>query len=184
MLWSDRPRSAGSADAAGALVQQHDDDAVLFNTAAAPSSPQAASSSSAALCELHFKVRYGLAEYTSFMWQHGAHLIRRRRVGFPAAWYLLVKSTATAVLNFILLRRSRTSYEFTIDAHGIVRSTGKGVTLIDWADVTALRSYSRGVMLVLKRGTLPIPARCLSAAQLATLHRLADARKNTQAADA
>ncbi|MGZ5201185.1 MAG: YcxB family protein [Telluria sp.] len=183
MLWSDRPRSAGSADAAGALVRQHDEDAVLFSTAAAPSSPQLASSG-AALCELHFAVRYRLWEYASFMWQHGRHLIRRRRVGFPAAWYLLVKSTATALLHFILLRRSRRTYEFTVDEHGIVRSSGTGVTLIGWADVTAVREYSRGPMLVLKRGTLPIPSRCLKQGQLAALMRLVDARRAVPAAEA
>jgi hypothetical protein len=183
MLWSDRPRSAGSVDAAGALVQQHDDDAVLFSTAAAPPSPQVASPS-AVLCELHFAVRYRLGEYASFMWQHGRHLIRRRRVGFPAGWYLLVKSTATALLHFILLRRSRRTYEFTVDEHGIVRNTGTGVTLIDWADVMAVREYSRGPMLVLKRGTLPIPSRCLQKGQLAALRRLADERKSAHAAEA
>jgi hypothetical protein len=29
---------------------------------------------------LHFFVRYTLAEYVSFMWQHGGFLIRRRRL--------------------------------------------------------------------------------------------------------
>jgi hypothetical protein len=183
MLWSDRPRSAGSADVSGALVQQHDDDAVLFSTAAATSSPQAASHS-AVLCELHFAVRYRLGEYASFMWQHGRHLIRRRRVGFPAGWYLLVKSTATALLHFILLGRSRRTYEFTVDEHGIVRSSGTGVALIEWSDVEAVREYSRGPMLVLKRGTLPIPSRCLKPGQLAALRRIADARKLAHTADA
>jgi hypothetical protein len=181
MLWSDRPRSAG-ADASGALVQQHDEDAVMFSAAAA-SSPQVASPSTA-LCELHFAVRYRFWEYASFMWQHGRHLIRRRRVGFPAAWYLLVKSTTTALLNFILLGRSRRTYEFTIDEHGIVRSTGTGVTLIEWADVTAVREYARGPMLILKRGTLPIPSRCLKQGQLAALRRLVDVRRAPQTTDA
>jgi hypothetical protein len=111
------------------------------------------------------------------MWQHGRFLIRRRRVGFPLGWYLLVKSTAFALLNFILLRRSRRTYQFDIDEHGIVRSTGTGVTLIDWADVMAVRDYSRGVMMVLNRGTLPIPFRCLDSSQLEALRSLAQARK-------
>jgi hypothetical protein len=46
-----------------------------------------------------------------------------------------------------------------------VRTGPGGVTLIDWADVSAIRCYSRGRMLVLKRGTLPIPSRCLSREQ-------------------
>jgi hypothetical protein len=58
-----------------------------------------------------------------------------------------------------------------------VRSTGTGVTLIEWPDVVAVRGYSRGLMLVLQRGTLPIPFRCLDAGQLAVLRRLAESRK-------
>lgn len=176
MLWSDRPRSAGSADAAGALVQQHDGEQVFF-ASTTPESPQASAASGPALCELHFSVRYRLGEYARFMWQHGRFLIRRRRVGFPLGWYLLVKSTALAVLNFVLLGRSRRTYQFDIDEHGIVRNTGTGVTLIDWADVLTVRDYSPGLMLVLKHGTLPIPFRCLDSGQLAALRNLAQARK-------
>jgi hypothetical protein len=175
MSWSHGPRSAGSADAAGALFQLHDGEHG-FLASGAPE-PSQASAPGAASCELHFEVRYRLGEYASFMWQHGRFLIRRRRVGFPLGWYLLVKSTAFAMLNFVLLRRSRRTYQFDIDEHGIVRSTGTGVTLIDWADVMAVRDYSRGVMMVLNRGTLPIPFRCLDSSQLEALRNLALARK-------
>jgi hypothetical protein len=175
MLGSDRPRSAGSADAAGALVQ-HDGEQGYF-ASAAPASPQEYAAPGAVSCELHFAVRYRLGEYAGFMWQHGRFLIRRRRIGFPLGWYLLLKSTALAMLHFILLGRSRRTYEFDIDEHGIVRTTGSGVTLIDWADVLTVRDYSRGLMVVLKRGTLPIPFRCLDSAQLASLRSLTQARK-------
>lgn len=137
--------------------------------------PQASAAGGSAICELHFSVRYRLGEYASFMWQHGRFLIRRRRVGFPLGWYLLAKSTVLAVLNFILLRRSKRTYRFDIDEYGIVRNTGTGVTLVDWADVLTVREYSRGMMFVLKRGTLPIPFRCLDSAQLAALRQLAEA---------
>ncbi|MEJ7805026.1 MAG: YcxB family protein, partial [Telluria sp.] len=61
--------------------------------------------------------------------------------------------------------RSRHLYDFQIDDHGIIRTSNTGVTLVPWADVSAIRRYSRGYMMVLKRGTLPIPFRCLSGAQ-------------------
>lgn len=125
---------------------------------------------------LHFFVRYSLREYIAFMWQHGGFLIRRRRIRWPASLYLRIKSTASAALNFVLLGRGRRTYEFTIDEHGIVRTSG-GVTLIDWADVTAVRTYSRGFMMVLKRGTLPIPFRCLDEAQRGAMLGLAEARR-------
>jgi len=42
--------------------------------------------------------------------------------------------------------------------------------------VAAVRTYSRGFMMVLKRGTLPIPFRCLSEGQVAAMRELAAAR--------
>jgi hypothetical protein len=139
------------------------------NTSAMPSTP-------AKLGDLHFFVRYSLREYIGFMWQHGGFLIRRRRIRWPASLYLRIKSTASAALNFVLLGRGRRTYEFTIDEHGIVRTSG-GVTLIGWADVMAVRTYSRGFMMVLKRGTLPIPFRCLNETQRGAMRGLAEARR-------
>jgi len=115
--------------------------------------------------QLSFSVRYTLLEYTSFMWQHAGFLIRRRRIGRFATWWMLCKSTTAAALHFVLQGRGRHVYDFTIDAHGIIRSSGTGVTLVPWGDVSAIRRYSCGYMLVLARGTLPIPFRCLSASQ-------------------
>ena len=123
--------------------------------------------------ELHFKVRYALPEYIRFMWQHAGYLIRRRRIGRLASWRMLFKSTAGAALHFVLLRRSRHLYDFTIDPHGIVRTSNTGVTLVPWDDVCAIRRYSHGYMMVLKRGTLPIPFRCLSGAQSGVMDGLA-----------
>lgn len=169
-MWSDHARSAQDAEAAGLLVQQ-------LGGKATEALPQAAAPASTSSCELHCKVRYTTTEYASFMWQHTRFLIRRRRVGFPLGWYLSLKSTAFAVLNFILLGRSRRTYEFTFDEHGIVRATGTGVTLIAWDDVVTVRRYTRGPLLVLKRGTLPIPARCLDQAQQTVLDSLLASRK-------
>lgn len=123
--------------------------------------------------ELHFKVRYALPEYVSFMWQHAGYLIRRRRIGRFATWWMLSKSTSAAAMHFVTQGRSRHLYDFTIDDHGIVRTSGSGVTLVPWADVTAIRRYSRGYMMVLKRGTLPIPFRCLSGAQASVMDMFA-----------
>ncbi|WP_217619167.1 YcxB family protein, partial [Achromobacter sp. GbtcB20] len=83
---------------------------------------------------------------------------------------------ASAALHFVLLGRGKRTYESTIDQHGIVRTSG-GVTLIDWADVTAVRTYSRGFMMVLKRGTLPIPYRCLNETQQGAMRVLAATRR-------
>jgi hypothetical protein len=123
--------------------------------------------------EVHFKVRYALPEYISFMWQHAGYLIRRRRIGKLATYWMLSKSTSAAAMHFVAQGRSRHLYDFLIDVHGIVRTSGTGVTLVPWADVIAIRRYTKGYMLVLKRGTLPIPFRCLDSAQTAVMDAFA-----------
>jgi hypothetical protein len=115
--------------------------------------------------QLRFTVRYALPEYVSFMWQHAGYIIRRRRIGRLASWWMLSKSTSAAAMHFVVQGRARHVYDFTIDEHGIIRASGTGVTLVPWSDVSAIRRYSRGYMMVLKRGTLPIPFRCLDGAQ-------------------
>jgi hypothetical protein len=153
--------------------------------ASAPGAARAAAGA-VALSDLHFYVRYSMLEYVSFMWQHGGYLIRRRRIGAMASLYMRIKSTATAALHFVLLGRGKRTYEFTIDAHGIVRSTSDvagGVTLIGWDDVMAIRSYSCGFMMMLKRGTLPIPFRCLDADGEAAMRVYAAERKGRRSID-
>jgi hypothetical protein len=161
-----------------AAHQDGADDGFYGAVGAAGAAPLASTEQAALpLCDLHFFVRYSLGEYIGFMWQHGGYLIKRRHIRWPASLYLRLKSTLSASLHFVLLGRGRRTYEFTIDQHGIVRTSG-GVTLIDWADVTAVRTYSRGFMMVLKRGTLPIPYRCLNEAQQGAMRMLAQARRD------
>lgn len=177
MLSFNHPRPVSSGKPVAVLVQQQADEPKESTLNAGPDTHAVPPLVAAAfpLGELHFLVRYTLGEYLSFMWQHGGYLIRRRRIRWPASLFLRLKSTLGAGLNFIMLGRGRRTYEFTIDEHGIVRSSG-GVTLIEWEDVSAVRTYSRGFMMVLKRGTLPIPFRCLSEAQEAVMRGLAAAR--------
>jgi hypothetical protein len=126
---------------------------------------------------LHFLVRYTLGEYLGFMWQHAGWLIRRRRVGRINGSYLRVKSTFMAALHFILLRRGSRTYEMTLDAHGIMRVSDSGVTLIGWHDVRLVRRYRHGFLLVLKLGTLPIPYRCLKQDEITALRSFAASLK-------
>lgn len=170
MLWFNHPKPVGSRKPVAALVQQHIDPPNTLSLDTPPRDlPILHNNGDRAALPLEFSVRYTLTEYVSFMWQHARHLIRRRRIQAPASWYMLVKSTWSAAFHFVMAGRSRHTYGFTIDRHGIVRTGPGGVTLIGWEDVSAIRCYSRGRMLVLKRGTLPIPARCLDREQSATL---------------
>lgn len=175
---SNHPGPASSVQPMGMMAHQPAEGAGEgFYGAMGGASVSPSSLASAGFGALHFFVRYSLREYIGFMWQHGGFLIRRRRIRWPASLYLRIKSTASAALHFLLLGRGRRTYEFTIDEHGIVRVSG-GVTLINWDDVTSVRTYSRGFMMVLKRGTLPIPFRCLDEVQRGIMRTLADARRD------
>lgn len=168
-MWFYHPKPVGSRKPVATMVQQHSDPAAPVLATPDHQTPFLQEQDAASLAPIEFSVRYGVREYVAFMWQHAGYLIRRRRIAAPASWYMQCKSTWSAAFHFIVQGRSRITYLFTIDRHGIVRTGPSGVTLIVWADVTGMRSYSRGRMLLLKRGTLPLPARCLNAAQSASL---------------
>jgi hypothetical protein len=169
MFWFNHPKPVGSGKAVATLVKRDSGSGHRFDMQAPVLDVPTLHAGVAALPDtLRFSVRYTLPEYTSFMWQHCGYLIRRRRIGRLSTWMLQTRHTALAALNFVLLGRARRTYDFTIDAHGIMRESG-GVTLIKWDDVRAMRRYKRGTMLVLARGTLPIPRRSLDAGQQAAL---------------
>lgn len=167
MLWFNHPKPVDRRKEVAVLVQRQAIEPVALTreTPEIDATLLGAEAIVAVRPALQFSVRYALSEYVSFMWQHAGYLIRRRRVGRAAGWYLLAKSTSVAALRFVAQGRSRRTYEFTIDEHGIVRASAGGVTVLGWDDVKAVRRYSRGYLLVLRHGTLPIPSRCLAAGQ-------------------
>jgi hypothetical protein len=174
MLWSNRARAGGNVDGGAALMDAPE--MTALGADAMPPAPIPVVHPPAALYSLHFWVRYSLAEYIRFMWEHGGYLIHRRRIPWAMGLYLRIKSTLAAAAHFLLLGRGRRTYEFTIDQHGIVRTSDTGVTLIGWDDVARIRTYTNGFMMVLKRGTLPIPFRCLSAKEVDSMKGIAAAR--------
>lgn len=91
--------------------------------------------------------------------------------GTVGVWVLLL---ATPV--FLLKKRRMPVCEFTIDGRAIARSSAAGDLRRGWDEVTSVRSYSRGYLLVFKRGAVPIPFRCLDSGQLERLRAFALAR--------
>lgn len=61
---------------------------------------------------------------------------------------------------------------FSIDAGGIRRESARVCLSLTWDDIDAVRTYRRGYLLLLERGALPIPFRCLSAGQASRLRAL------------
>ncbi|MDQ1919879.1 YcxB family protein [Massilia pseudoviolaceinigra] len=177
-MWFIHPKPVGSRKPVAVLVQRERLDSASRVTIDAPLMPLPVLGPglvpAAAPETVQFSVRYSLPEYVSFMWQHAGYIIRRRRIGTLATYWMQTKSTSSAALHFVTQGRSRNTYEFTIDTHGIVRASGSGVTLVPWGDVCSIRRYSRGFMMVLKRGTLPVPFRCLNAAQGESMARFGE----------
>ncbi|MES3025117.1 MAG: YcxB family protein [Pseudomonadota bacterium] len=173
MFWFNHPRQVGSRKPVAVLVQRDTTAPVTLDVVLAPpvqtNFVPAQKMAPDADGTLNFSVRYALPEYVSFMWQHGRYIIRRRRMGRLATYAMLAVSTSVAALHFVTQRRARRTYDFTFDEHGIVRACKGGVSLVKWVDVKAIRTYSRGFMVMLKQGTLPIPYRCLSREQAAVM---------------
>jgi hypothetical protein len=174
MLWSNRSRAGGITDGGEALMDEPDELDLGLDAMPAASIPVV--HPPAASHSLHFWVRYSFVEYVRFMWEHGGYLIQRRHIAWPMGMWLRLKSTLSAALHFVLLGRGKRTYEFQIDQHGIVRTSDTGVSLIDWDDVQRIRTYTSGFMLVLKRGTLPLPFRCLTEDDVSALRHIVEAR--------
>lgn len=77
---------------------------------------------------------------------------------------------------FLLKQRHMPRSEFVIDGAGIERTTRQGTLRRGWDEVTAVRRYSRGYLLMLRRGAIPIPFRCLDSGQQERLRAFMCAR--------
>lgn len=69
---------------------------------------------------------------------------------------------------------------FRIDATGIRRTSRSGTLVRAWADIDGVRRYRHGYLLMLGRGGMPIPYRCLDRKQQATLRRWASFKPATK----
>lgn len=74
---------------------------------------------------------------------------------------------------FLFKKRRMPSCSFRIDGGGIERSSRTGTLVRAWSDVAAVRRYRRGYLLLLDKGALPIPYRCLDRGQSDAFRRLA-----------
>lgn len=92
----------------------------------------------------------------------------------PGAVRFWVALLATPI--FLYKQRRMPVSAFTIDRQTIARSSDTGEFRRSWDEVTSVRSYSRGYLLLFRRGALPIPFRCLDSGQLERLRTLAFAR--------
>lgn len=82
---------------------------------------------------------------------------------------------------FFFKRRRIGRCAFRIDAAGIRRTSLTGTLVRAWAEIDGVRRYRQGYLLMMGRGGMPIPYRCLDRKQQATLRRWASKRFSSKA---
>nr|WP_314540484.1 YcxB family protein [uncultured Massilia sp.] len=76
---------------------------------------------------------------------------------------------------FLFKKWRMPSCSFRIDGAGIERTSRAGTFVRAWSDVAAVRRYRRGYLLLLDKGAVPIPYRCLDQTQQEAFRKLARA---------
>lgn len=125
---------------------------------------------------VRFSVAYGLGEYLSIVHDHLDFLARRDRPGVRRRrWQRLAVGACVALLAtpiFYMKKRRMPVCEFRIDTQGIERTTRLGILARRWDEVQAVRRYRRGYLVMFGKSAMPIPLRCLTAAQQERLRGL------------
>ena len=129
-----------------------------------------------------FTVSYTLPEYLSFVREHMPVMFARLRRAagarpdahgqFAMPGWARATALWLARLAFRYKKRKMPVCAFIIDGERIVRTSAAGVQEYAWSEVEALHEYSAGYLLALPKGALPLPYRCLSAAQIARIPQL------------
>jgi hypothetical protein len=129
---------------------------------------------------IRFSVTYGLGEYLGIVRDHLAFLARRDRPGKRRrTWERLATAACVALFAtplFYMKKRRMPVCEFRIDASSIERTTRQGRLVRSWDEVRAVRRYRRGYVVMFEKSGMPIPFRCLTAAQRQQLRALLAAR--------
>jgi hypothetical protein len=123
---------------------------------------------------IRFSVSYTLVDHAAIVQQHLAKLMRQHRLPFMTRmWVRLL-----AVPVFLFARHRMPACEFRIDGERIERVTARGSVSKRWNELMALRRYSHGYLLTFRKGSIPIPYRCLDGDQSRRL-RVFAARRRT-----
>jgi hypothetical protein len=126
---------------------------------------------------IRFDVVYTLSEYLGFLRDHLSFTLRRasppvrmRRITIPLACACI---TLIGIPVFLAKKRRMPHCAFRVDGNGIERSTRAGTLVRSWAAVDSVRCYRRGFLVMVDRGAMPIPFRCMDREQVAAFRRLA-----------
>ena len=127
---------------------------------------------------VRFEVRYGLGEYLAVVQERARLELEQRELArngrplttLPRFARVLIGCVATPLFAWKKWRMPLC--RFVIDDAGIVRRTRHGVLRASWTEVVAVRRFGTATLVEFARGALPLPHRCLDAAQRAALDRL------------
>lgn len=84
-----------------------------------------------------------------------------------AAWIMLIGTPV-----FCLKRLRRPVSTFRIDAAGVSTTSRAGTRVRTWAEIEGIRRYRHGYLLMIGKGGLTIPSRCLDERMRGVLRRL------------
>lgn len=134
---------------------------------------------------LNFRVHYRRSEYLQFVFAQlhdrlrTEPRLRGRRQSAEGQVLLkpLERGLITTIVSVLFhYKRWRLGpCDFRIDAQGITRRSRRGALVLPWVEVRAVHRHAVGLLIAKAGGALPLPARCLSAAQQAQLDRWVDA---------
>ena len=116
---------------------------------------------------VQFEVTYEFDEYRQFAIEHGSG---RSGKPFGRVGRMLISLVALPVFLFKASKVGRCS--FNIGAAEIVRTSNVGELRIFWTDVIAVHRYTPGLLIEKRQGAVPIPYRCLTPPQRASLEAL------------
>lgn len=136
---------------------------------------------------ISFKVAYRLDEYLSFLSDYAPifkEIRARKKVGSSVAckkvrWYERVGLVLVGTLAYFYKINKVGDCVFDIDEHQIKRTSKLGVICLPWTDVVAIRRLSRAYLIEKSRGAMPLPYRCLTVEQAATLDELVRRKEAT-----
>ncbi|HEY4530522.1 MAG TPA: YcxB family protein [Luteimonas sp.] len=137
--------------------------------------PRSGNGGSAGASErLEFSVRYRLGEYLAFVTEHGfatEAALRETRGATRMLAQAFQRAVASLAYTYKMSRVGRC--HFVVTASGLSRRTRLGTSSIEWSSVRAVHTYTRGYLVELQQGAVPIPFRVLDARQRALFLRFA-----------
>ncbi len=129
-----------------------------------------------------FSVIYRLPEYLAILreylpvqlleWERSRGKKPRDRLSWSARATVALMVPLIGPPIFLRKKRRMPVCRFTIDGDRIVREAGGGLLSVPWSEVVAVHRLKGAWMIDKGRGALPLPYRCLDAAQRAAFERL------------